>query len=56
MAAREPYSNIRFDIPLHTLGSHERLTRRIVPRIRLAAHADVDAVPLQQVRVIAAGM
>ena len=37
-------------------GLHERFTRGIVPGVRLAAHTDVDAVRLQQIRVLAAGI
>jgi len=35
---------------------HERLTRGIVPGIRLARHTDFDAVLFEQVRIIAAGV
>ncbi len=35
---------------------HERFAGRVVPRIALARHADGDAVFLQQIRVIAAGI
>ena len=35
---------------------HERLTRGVVPGIALAAHADLDAMPLQPVRLVVAGI
>ena len=35
---------------------HERFAGRVVPRIALARHADFDAVGLEQVRIVVAGI
>lgn len=35
---------------------HERFAGRVIPRIALARHADIDAVGFEQIRVIVAGV
>src|SRR6478752_2964095 len=35
---------------------HERLDSGVIPRIAFATHADLDAVSLEQIRVVVAGI
>ena len=53
---RRASARSRYSLRIHLLvfqGFHERFAGRVVPRIAFAGHADVDAVVLQQVGVIA---